>query len=307
MGTSTMFIFKRKQTVVDIGGVQFGGQPGENPTVLAGGVFFRGQPIIKNPDKGIFNEEMLGRWIQRMEDMMTLTGHPGLIQIYGATPEALVKHITWVTDHWKGPFTFESIDPLTRMRAMEYVANAGLQHRAIFNSVNISTSSEELSKIKYCKLQAAIALGWSPQTKSLEDRMKVIRDQIGRCERMGIKKIIVDPASLPVDIGYGLEWRTNIAIKSEMGNPIGNGAFNAPSTWRLYRANKGDEITRTAILIASVAAAQLACADMIFYGSLARTKEIFAAVAFIENGVVRTVSEALTTLAIKRNLFTPRI
>ncbi len=302
-----MFVFKRKQTVIDLGGVRFGGQPGENPTALAGGVFFKGQPIIKNPEKGTFDKEMLIRWIQKMEEMMALTDHPGLLQIYGSTPKAIINHIMWITDHWEGPFTFESIDSLTRIRAIEYVAEAGLQHRAIFNSINISTSPEELNKIRSCRIQAAIVLGWSPQTKGLDDRMKVIRNQISKCEKIGVKKIIVDPASLPIDVGYGLEWRTNIAIKSEMGYPISNGAYNAPSTWKFFKDNKGDKVTRTAILIAAVTAAKLSCVDLISYGSLERVKEIFAAVAFIENGVVRSVAEALTTMGVSINLFTPRL
>jgi tetrahydromethanopterin S-methyltransferase subunit H len=302
-----LYIFKRTQTVIDLGEVRFGGQPGENPTVLVGGVFFRGQSIIKNPIKGTFDKEMLIRWIQEMEEMMVLTDHPSLLQIYGATPKAIINHIRWITDHWEGPFIFESIDSLTRMSAMEYVAKAGLQSRAIFNSINISTSPEELNKLRNCGIQAAIVLGWSPHTKNLDDRMNIIRNQISQCEKIGIKKIIVDPASLPIDVGYGLEWRTNIAIKSEMGYPISNGAYNAPSTWNFFKENKGDKVTRTAILTAAVTAAKLSCADLIFYGSLERMKEMFAAVAFIENGVVRSVAEALTTLGVRRTLFTPRL
>lgn len=302
-----MFVFKRKQTVIDLGGVRFGGQPGENPTVLVGGVFFKGQSIIKNPKKGTFDKKKLIQLIHDLEETMALTQHPSLLQIYGSTPQALINHIMWIADHWKGPFIFESIDSLTRIKAMEHIAKAGLQARAIFNSINISTSPTELNTIRECGIQAVIVLGWSPHTMGLEERLNVIRQQINRCEKIGVKKIVVDPASLPIEVGYGLEWRTNIAIKSEMGYPISNGAYNAPSTWTFFKDNKDDAVTKTAILTAAVTAAKLSCADLICYGSLERMKEMFAAVAFIENGIVRSVAEALTALGIKRNLFTPRL
>ena len=302
-----MFVFKRNQTIIDIGGVQFGGQPGDNPTVLVGGVFFRGQSIINNAQKGTFHEELLIQWIQQMEEMMALTALPSFLQIYGSTPIAIINHISWIVDHWEGPFTFESINPETRMQAMEYIAEAGLQHRAIFNSINISTHPEEYNKLKSCKISAAVVLGWNPQSTDLNERMEVIRNLITQTEQCGIRKIIVDPASLPIDVGYGLEWRTNIAVKSEMGYPISNGVYNAPSTWPYFKKSKADKVTRTAILIAAATAAKLSCADLIFYGSVERFKETAAAVAFIENGVVRSVTEALAALGIQRKIFTPRL
>lgn len=301
-----MFVFKRKQTIVEIGGVKLGGQPGECLTVLGGGVFFKGQPIVKNTKRGTFNEEKLRLWIRRMEEMMTITGNSGLIQVYGGTPKAIVKHISWIADNWSGPFTFESIDPITRIRAMEYVDEAGLQKRAIFNSVNISTSYEELTNIRHCRIMAAIALGWSPLSRSLDARMKVLEDQIARCENIGVKKIIVDPASLPIEEGYGLEWRTNLAIKAIIGLPICNGSFNAPSSWSLYRENRGDEATRVSILSAAAVAARLTCADLLFYGSLERAKEMFSAIALVEKGIFRAASEAQSAIRDKRGQFNIR-
>ncbi|MHA1905426.1 MAG: tetrahydromethanopterin S-methyltransferase subunit H family protein, partial [Candidatus Thorarchaeota archaeon] len=38
-----MFVFKQEQKTYDFGGVKIGGNPGENPTVLVGGLFVKGQ------------------------------------------------------------------------------------------------------------------------------------------------------------------------------------------------------------------------------------------------------------------------
>ena len=42
-----MFSFTKEQKIVDISGIRLGGQPGVNPTVLFGGFFFKGNPVIE--------------------------------------------------------------------------------------------------------------------------------------------------------------------------------------------------------------------------------------------------------------------
>jgi len=51
-----MFKFDKKQEVFDIGGVKFGGQPGEYPTVLVSTMFYGKHKIVSDEDKGIFDK-----------------------------------------------------------------------------------------------------------------------------------------------------------------------------------------------------------------------------------------------------------
>lgn len=302
-----MFIFKKQQKTVEVGGVKIGGQPGENPVVLAGGVFFRGQPVVKDPVKGVFDQALLERWLEELARVMDLTGLPGLLEVYAETPQAMVKHLSWVADHWEGPFTFESVSPEARIAGIKHVAEAGLQNRAIFNSVNPSTSEEELRLAKDLKIEAAIALGWKPTAATLKERLDAIGAQIARCENAGIRKVIVDPASLPVGIGYGSEWRVSLAVKALTGLPVCVGAHNAPSGWKLYKDLKSNEAARASIVAAAVTAAILSCVDLVFYGSLARCREVYAAAALIEHGVVQAASEALKAAGVEKNLYTLKI
>jgi len=50
-----MFSFTKKQDVFEISGIKIGGQPGEYPTVLFGGVFFKGEPNFEFARKNIGN------------------------------------------------------------------------------------------------------------------------------------------------------------------------------------------------------------------------------------------------------------
>ena len=48
-----MFKFAGDQSVFDIGGVKIGGQPGENPTVMIGSIFYKGDKLVQDERKGI--------------------------------------------------------------------------------------------------------------------------------------------------------------------------------------------------------------------------------------------------------------
>ncbi len=301
-----MFVFKREQQSFDFGGVTIGGHPGENPVVLIGGLFFKGQPIMENTREGIFDKTTTKQWIDTGLSMVEKTGHPLVIQAYGRTPVAMEKHLSWLADNFDGPFMFESTNAKARMRAIEYCEEAGLSNRVIYNSINLSMKDDEKDILKNSSLNMAVVLGWSPRATTLPDRMETINDVLTLSESLGIEKVLVDPATMPVGAGYGLEYRTTLAIKSELGLPTCLGPHNAPSAWRFIRQpGFDDETTQVAALVASTVAAQLFATDSVMYGSMIHTKEVFTSVALIANAMASAVAEANRALDIDRPLFDP--
>ena len=301
-----MFVFKRNQQSFDFGGLTIGGNPGENPTVLVGGMFFKGQPIMEDTREGIFDKTTAKQWIDTGLSMVEKTGHPLIIQAYGRTPVAMEKHLSWLADNFNGPFMFESTNAKARIRAIEYCDESGLSERAIYNSINLSMKEDEKDKLKNSSMNMAVVLGWSPRATTLPDRMQTIKDALTLSESLGIEKVLVDPATMPVGAGYGLEYRTTLAIKSELGLPTCLGPHNAPSAWKFIRQpGLDDESTQIAALVASTVAAQLFAADSVMYGSMIHTKEVFTSVALIANAMASAVAEANRALDIDRPLFDP--
>ncbi len=301
-----LFVFKKQQQVFDIGGILIGGHPGENPTVLVGGLFFKGQSIVQDTREGVFEKKTAKEWIDTAESMMEKTGHPLMIQAFGRTPKAMDNHLSWLADNFDGPLLFESTNAKARVRAIEYCEESGLAERAIYNSINLSMKDDEKDKLKHSSQEMAVVLGWSPRATILQERMDTIRDALTLSESLGIKKVIIDPATMPIGAGYGLEYRTTIAIKSELGLPTCLAPHNAPSAWRFIRqARLDDESTRIATIVAATIAAQLFATDAIMFGSLAHAKEVFASVALIGNAIASAVAEANSVLDIDRSLFVP--
>ena len=301
-----MFVFKKEQQSYDFGGVTIGGHPGENPTVLIGGLFFKGQSIVEDTREGSFNKILALEWIDTATSMVEKTGIPLMIQAYGRTPTAMESHLSWLSEHFDGPIMFESTNAKARIRAIEFCDETGLNNRVIYNSINLSMKEEEKETLKNSSLNMAVVLGWSPRATSLPERMETITDMVRLSTELGIEKILVDPATMPVGAGYGLEHRTILAVKSELGLPTCLGPHNAPSAWRFIKEPGFDnESTHMATIIASTVASQVLATDSIMYGSMIRSKEVFAAVALISNAMATAIAEANNVLGIDRALFDP--
>ncbi len=301
-----MFVFKKEQQSYDFGGVTIGGHPGENPTVLIGGLFFKGQPIVENTKEGLFDKTLALEWVNTAMNMVEKTGHPFMIQAYGRTPAAMENHLSWLSEHFDGPIMFESANAKARKRAIEYCDETGLNERVIYNSINLSMKDEEKDVLKNSSLNMAVVLGWSPKATSLPERMVTIKDMLELSKDLGIEKVLVDPGTMPVGAGFGLEYRTTLAVKSELGFPTCLGPHNAPSAWRFIKEpGFDDESTHMATVVASTVTSQMFATDSIMYGSMIRTKEVFAAVALISNAMATAVAEANNVLGVERELFDP--
>lgn len=301
-----MFVFKKEQQTYDIGGVLVGGHPGENPTVLIGGLFFKGQPIVEDTREGSFDKKMALEWIGTATSISEKTGHPLMIQAYGRTPEAIVNHLSWLSEHFDGPILFESTNASARQKAIAFCDESGLNERVIYNSINLSMKEDEKEVLKNSSINMAVVLGWSPRATSLPDRMKTIKDMYELAEVLGMTKVLIDPGTMPVGAGYGLEYRTTIAVKSELGLPTCLGPHNAPSAWRFIKQpNYDTESIHSATVVASTVAAQLFATDAIMYGSMIRSKEVFTSVALISNAIATAIAEANAVIGIDRPLFDP--
>lgn len=301
-----MFVFQKEQSVFDFGGIPIGGYPGENPTVLVGGMFFTGQPIVESTKEGQFDKKLAKQWIDTGVSISKETGHPLIVQAFGRTARAMENHISWLADNFEGPFMFESVNMKARIRGIEYCNEAGLQNRAIFNSINLSMKDEEKEALDNSSLKMAVVLGWSPKSTSLADRMETIKDMVSKANNLGIEKLLVDPATLPVGAGYGLECRTSLAVKAELGLPTCLAPHNAPAAWKFIRKQEYDrESIYMSTVIASNIAAQLFATDCIMYGSMVRTEEVFIASALIGNAIAATIAEANHAAGIDRQIFEP--
>jgi tetrahydromethanopterin S-methyltransferase subunit H len=286
-----MFRFDKEQQVLDIAGVEMGGQPGEYPTVLAGTIFYGGHKIISDEKAGVFDKDAAEERIKKMEEMSDVTGNPCLVQVFGQTEEALVKYLEFVGDISDKPFLIDSTSGDARVAGAQYATDAGLAERAIYNSLNMAAEPDEIAAVKESDLTASIVLGFNPMNPTVEGKMDMWEngadtiDQglLPMAEECGITKCLMDTAVTPLGQGAGVAVRTSFAVKSKWGLPVGSGIHNVPSAWDWLREYKKEHKEAWPVCdIGSNLIQQMAGGDFVLFGPIENANIAFPACAMAD-------------------------
>src|SRR3989304_6756622 len=126
--------FNTTQHVYDIGKFKVGGQPGELPTFLIGSIFWLGQKMVQDANKGIFDAKEAERIINTMHTQSDMTGVQFAFDVVGTTEEAFGKYIDFVSKHSDAPIMLDAMSPKTRMAAADMAKKMGLVGRCFYNS-----------------------------------------------------------------------------------------------------------------------------------------------------------------------------
>ncbi|WP_413828799.1 MULTISPECIES: tetrahydromethanopterin S-methyltransferase subunit H [unclassified Methanobrevibacter] len=288
-----MFKYNTEQKVVEVAGLKCGGQPGEYPTVLAGTIFYAGHKIIKDELTGEFDKDAAEKLIKDMEEMEDTTGNPCIIQCFGATPEAIEKYLEFIGDISDKPFLIDSTSGEARSAGAQYVQEAGLVDRAIYNSINMSLEQEELDILKETDINASIILGFNPIDSGVMGKIDIWdnggspmeRGLLDLASECGIEKFFMDTAVTPITQGGGDAARATFAEKDKWGYPVGSGIHNIPSAWDWLRDFKKN-VRKEAFHVCDIGADLLQICvggDFCLFGPIENSLDLFPAAAMADS------------------------
>ncbi|MHA2021791.1 MAG: tetrahydromethanopterin S-methyltransferase subunit H [Candidatus Thorarchaeota archaeon] len=286
-----MFVFQKEQYIYDIGGVKIGGNPGETPTVLAGTIFYGGHKIVRDAPKGIVDESAAEELINKQETMSDTTGNPAMVQIFSETANAMKRYIDFVSLLTESPFIIDSTDPMVRVAGLLHAEEIGLIDRAVYNSINISATEEELDSLRELQHECAIVLAFNPQDASTAGRRAVLDEGaaslkqglLSIAEDVGVTKPLIDTATTAMGAGAGVAVSFTFVSKTLYGHPTGSGIHNAASSWTwLKKYRKENRDAYRICDIASNLVVQSLGADFILYGPIANADRVFPAVAMAD-------------------------
>jgi tetrahydromethanopterin S-methyltransferase subunit H len=283
-----LFVFEREQIIHNVGGIKIGGNLGEVPTVLAGTIFYGGHKIVEDAKKGTFDREKARMLILKQDEMSDITGNPALVQIFSESEEAMLRYIDFVTDLTSAPFLIDSTEPLVRIAGLKYAEEIGLSDQAIYNSINVSATPQEIEALKELRPECAIVLAFNPQDSTIAGRRAVLekavldKDQglLKTCQDIGVTKPLIDTAVTAMGAGAGSAAAFTLVSKTVYGLPTGSGVHNAPSSWPWLRKYK--KIDREAFYAADIASniiVQMLGADFVLYGPIENTDRVFPVIA----------------------------
>jgi tetrahydromethanopterin S-methyltransferase subunit H len=286
-----LFVFEKEQIIHNIGGVRIGGNLGETPTVLAGTIFYSGHKIVEDAKKGLFDREKAKNLLLKQDEMSALTGNPCLVQIFSESEEAMIQFIDFVVDNTGAPFLIDSTEPLVRVAGLKHSEEVGLSDKAVYNSINVSMTSDEIDAIQDTQHECAIILAFNPQDSTIAGRRAVLetpvleqdRGLLKICQDIGVTKPLIDTAVTAMGAGAGSAAAFTFVSKTLYGLPTGSGVHNAPSSWPWLRKYK--KVDREAFLNADIASnviVQMMGADYVLYGPIENAPRVFPVAAMTD-------------------------
>jgi tetrahydromethanopterin S-methyltransferase subunit H len=273
-----MFRYSLEQKVFEIKGVKVGSQPGENPPILIGSIFYHKHKIVEDEKKGVFRKEEAEKLIKNVEELSDRTKIPFMLDVVGASPEAIVKYIEFVSSITKAPIL---VDPLGDVNvasaALRYVKEVGLIDRVIYNSLTAKSRDEEYKLLQESGVDKAVLLLYTDKVLDVEARIKSLEVMLEKTRVYGVDKYMVD--TFVIDLpSLSTAMRTAIEIKKRFGLPVGCGAHNAISAQRkAFKERFGSEWVKIMELASNLAPIVIG-SDFLLYGPIETSNEVFAAV-----------------------------
>lgn len=274
-----MLHFEKEQKIVQIGDVKIGGQPGENPVVAIGSVFYSKHKALKDEKTGEFDEEIVEEEINNFMSIVEENNLQAIIDVVGSDPDALIKECSYVADLVDIPFLVDGLNDEIRIPAMEGLKEIGLLDRAILNSIDENTNEEKLEKLKSLGVKNSVLLTFGSRYIYPEKKLSFLKDElIPKAEQAGIDNYIVDTAVLDL-ASISFNYMATKLVKSELGLPTGYAPANAVYDWDFVK--QYGETARYGAISSIMVNCLDAGSDFVLFGPIKFAKWVIPSLAVI--------------------------
>ena len=275
---------KNEPKVCEIGGVKFGGQPGDYPCVCVNSIFQKGDKVFEGKRKEGFNEAAAADLLKAQDKLWVETGVPAMADIVANTGEEFKSYIDFVTSVSCMPFCVDAWTMKPKLEGAAYCAEKGLLDRMFYNSLTVwekdlETEIREISKIG---VKHVLLVAFDQDDQMPSGRIKGTQMILDLIEKVGAKfeSIFVD-SSVMNGPATALCGQANILIKEKWGFPTASAPSNGSYMWKKAREMWGFK-GWSAADAALEALAAFMYHDMIFSGPMAGASRIMPAIAMSE-------------------------
>ncbi len=190
-----MWIFEAEQQAYDIGGVMIGGQPGEYPTALFASIFYMGDRLILDEQKGEFDKDKATEAALKMKATCDMAGVPMVLDMIGGSPAAMENYVEW-SKPLDIPILVDGTTPPVRMAGARKVIELGMQDRTIFNSIGPETKQTEVDELKELGLATAMVMCHNVKKPTFQGKFDIAEQCLDRAREAGFTQFLMDTAVL---------------------------------------------------------------------------------------------------------------
>jgi tetrahydromethanopterin S-methyltransferase subunit H len=279
-----MFQLATKQNICEIGGVKFGGQPGQYPTVVCASIFQKGDRVFEGKRKAGFDEKRAEGLLRNQDRLSTQSGVPGMADIVANSGKEFQLYIDFVTSVSDMPFCIDAWNMKAKLEGAAYCAEKGLFDRMFYNSLTVwgEDLETEIREIAQIGIKHVLLVAFDMNDQMPKGRITGTQKILDIIEKVGARfdSVFVDTSVMngPATAFCGI---ANRMIKEKWGYPTASAPSNGSYMWKDARELWGFRGWSAADAGLEVLAS-FAYHDMIFSGPMAGAPRIFPAVAMAD-------------------------
>ncbi|MDQ7782557.1 MAG: tetrahydromethanopterin S-methyltransferase subunit H [Desulfomonilaceae bacterium] len=279
-----MFAFETEQKVCRVGGVTFGGQPGQYPTVVVPSIFQKGDKVFEGKRKEGFDEKRAENLLKTTEKLSAETGVPCMADIVATKGDELKTYIDFVTSVTDMPFCIDAWVMKPKLEGAKHCADKGLLDRMFYNSITVweKDLETEIKEIAAIGVKHVLLVAFDMADQMPSGRISGTQRLLDAIEKVGAKfeSIFVD-TSVMNGPATALCSLANKLIKEKWGLPCASAPSNGSYMWKAAREKWGQAGWAGADAALEALASTL-YHDMIFSGPMAGSERIIPAVAMAD-------------------------
>lgn len=279
-----MFQINKEQQVCNVGGVKFGGQPGEYPTVVCSSIFQKGDRVFEGKRKEGFDEKLAEKLLKNQDRISSESGVPGMADIVANTGKEFKTFIDFVVSVSDMPFCIDAWVMKPKLEAAAYCAEKGLLDRMFYNSLTVweKDIESEVREMAQIGVKHVLLVAFDQDDQMPTGRITGTQKLLDAIEKADAKfeSLFVDTSVMngPATAFCGI---ANRLIKEKWGFATASAPSNGSYMWQKAREMWGFR-GWSAADAALEALSAFMYHDMIFSGPMAGATRIIPAVAMAD-------------------------
>lgn len=280
-----MFTFETEQKVCTVGGVEFGGQPGDYPTVVVPSMFQKGDRVFEGAKrKEGFNEDRARELLQETQKLSQESGVPAMVDIVANTGKEFETFVSFVAENCDLPFCIDAWTLKPKLAGAKFCADQGLLDRMFYNSLTVweAEIEREIKEINDIGVKHVLLVAFDQEDQMPSGRVTGTQRLMDAIDKVGasFESVFVD-SSVMNGPATAMCSVANRMIKEKWGVPVGSAPSNGSYMWTAAREMWGFKGWSAAdAALEGLSAAQYH--DMIFTGPMAGSSRIIPAVAMAD-------------------------
>ena len=184
-----MFRLETDQKVCEIGGVRFGGQPSEYPTVIVPSIFQKGDRVFEGQRKGGFDQDRATQLVKMCDRLCAETGIPYMADIVATKGAEFETFIDFYTQTTCMPFCIDAWMMKAKLEGAEYCAKKGLLDRMFYNSLTVweKDLETEIKEIVSIGVKHVLLVVFDPADQMPSGRITGTQKLLDAIEKVGAK------------------------------------------------------------------------------------------------------------------------